>query len=184
MGRKHDSKIDPSPIVRGHLATLVGADGHPRTRDYVEQAGVPVAVGIGAGLGNAVISTTTGTAVLTLAGLFAAFLFQLTIQLLDRAADWAESSPLPSPATSRYADLLGELSANTGYAALVAGLTASVGLVAGLLPSGLIERLTAALLVCLLAHLGVTLLLVANRTYLLTRAYLNAARTGESLKKD
>src|SRR5437879_1361516 len=140
MGRKHDSKIDPAPIVAGHFATLVGSDGRPQTRDYIEQAGIPIAAGLGAGLGNAAISATTGAAILTLAGLFAAFLFQLTIQLLDRAADWAESSPAPSPATSRYADLLGELSANTGYAALVAGLTASVGLVAGLIPSGLIER--------------------------------------------
>ena len=182
MARHHEGKFDPWPIVAGHFATLVGVNGRPQIRDYVQLVVLPLVAGGAAWFGHAAISTGTGSAILTLAGLFAAFLFQLSIQLLDRSASWAEADPPPGPATSRYAILLQELSANAGYASLVSGLTASLVLVAMLIPRGGIERIAAAAVVSVLLHLGVTLLLVATRTYLLTTTYLNAARTGGQLK--
>jgi Na+/proline symporter len=177
MGRRHSSKVDPWPIIDGHLATLADEDGQRHPRDFVEQFGVPLFAAVAAGLARVEISSPTGIAILTLAGLFAAFLFQLTIQLLDRAASWAESLPRPSPSTSRYADLLGQLSANAGYASLVSAATATAALAVAVTSDGWPERLLAALTVGLLIHLGVTLLLVARRVFLLTRARLNEART-------
>lgn len=177
MGRRYASKVDPSPIIAGHLATIADDTGHRHPRDLLEQFVVPVIAAVATGVAGVEVSAQTGIAVLTLAGLFSAFLFQLTIQLLDRAASWAESRPRPSPSTSRYADLLGELSANAAYASLVSAATATAALAVAVSSDGWQERLLAAVTVGLLVHLGVTLLLVAQRVFLLTRAKLNEART-------
>ena len=172
------SRLDPRPVLVGHLATLRSDAGRLQARDLVEQYGVPIAAGVGAAIIDVQISGTTAAAILTLAGIFAAFFFQLSVQLLDRAADWAESDPDPGPHTTKYARLLEELSANTTYAALVAAATSAVALAAGVSNAGWPERALATVTVALLAHLATTLLLVATRVYLLTRARLNAARTG------
>lgn len=177
MGSK--SKLDPRPILVGHLETLSDGTSRVRRRDIVEQYLVPVLAGIGAFILGIKISSTTAAAILTLAGIFAAFFFQLSVQLLDRAADWAEGDPTPGPETTRYALLLEELSANTTYAALVAAMTSAAALAVGISDSGWMERASAAVTVALLAHLATTLLLVATRVFLLTRARLNSARTGK-----
>jgi hypothetical protein len=179
MGRR--SKIDPSPIISGHYRTFVDIGNRPTRRDLVEQVGAPAVVGLGAFVGGVSVSQATGVGVLTLAGLFSAFLFALMIQLLDRAAAWAETKPAPGANTSQYATLLSELSANTAYASLVAALTATGGLVAAIATSGWQDRLVASLVVGLLVHLGTTLLMVTRRVFLLTRARLNAARTGSTV---
>lgn len=181
MGSK--SKLDPRPILTGHLATLSDESGRLGRRDVAEQYVLPVLGGIVATVLEVKISGTTAAAILTLAGIFAAFFFQLSVQLLDRAADWAESDPMPGPETTRYALLLEELSANTTYAALAATLTAAAALAVGISTSGWLERVSAALTVALLAHLAATLLLVAARVFLLTRARLNAARTGKDRQR-
>lgn len=175
------SKIDPSPIIASHLRALVDADGKWSRRDYVEQFGLPGAAGLAVLIGDVAISTGTATAVLTLAALFAAFLFQLTVQLLDRAADWAQSDPPTGPATSRYAQLLAELSASAGYASFVSAVTASAALAVAITQRGWQERLLAATTVAFLLHLAATLLLVSRRVFLLTTERLNAARTGTAL---
>lgn len=178
MGRRHSSKVDPWPIIDGHLATLADEGGQRHLRDSVEQFGVPLLAAVGAGLAGVEISSPTGIAVLTLTGLFAAFLFQLTIQLLDRAASWAESKPPPSPSTSGYADLLGQLSANAGYASLVSAATATAALAVAVTSDGWQERLLGAVTIGLLVHLAATMLMVARRVFLLTSSRLNEARTG------
>ncbi len=172
------SKINPSPIVRSHLKVLVDGNGRWSARDYLEQFGIPVAVGLALWIADVSISTGTGTAILTLSGLFAAFLFQLTVQLLDRAADWAQSDPDPGLPTSHYAGLLEELSASAGYASIISATTASAALAVVISQKGWPEHLLAAITVTLLVHLAFTLLLVARRVFLLTRERLNAARTG------
>jgi hypothetical protein len=179
MGGRRESKIDPAPIVRAHLATLIdAASRRRRLQDYIEQYLTPLAVGLGAWWLDITISAGTGAAILTLAGLFAAFLFQLIIQLLDRAAGWAEIRPAPGPATSRHALLLGELSANAAYASLVAAVTACLSLGVAVTSAGWEERLLGALTLGMLAHLGTTLMMVTRRVYLLTVRRLSDVRTG------
>lgn len=177
LGRQA-SKINPSPIVLSHLRVLVDGDGNRSRRDYLEQFGIPAGLGLALFVGGVTISATTATAVLTLAALLAAFLFQLTVQLLDRAADWAQSDPAPGPSTSRYAELLEELSASAGYASIISAATASGALGVAITSRGWQEHLLAAITVALLLHLAATLLLVARRVFLLTKERLNTARTG------
>lgn len=172
------SRLDPRPVVAGHLRALSGEAGGVTRRDLLEQVGVPVGVGVVAAYMGLEISGTTAAAILTLSGIFAAFFFQLSVQLLDRAANWAEGDPAPGRDTSEYARLLEDLSASTTYAALVATLCSAAALAVGITQQGWQERVLAALVVGLLAHLATTLLLVAVRVYLLTRARLNRARTG------
>jgi hypothetical protein len=181
--RRADSKIDPGPIIKAHLGTLVDArTGNRRSADYVEQYALPVvAVGV-AVLLDVRITVEGGAAILAFTGIFAAFMFQLTIQLLDRAATWADDHPPPGPATSRHASLLEELSANAAYAALVSlsATTVSLGLAfSSRLPAdGMLGVLLAAGAVGLLTHLGTTVLLITRRVFLLTQARLLDARTG------
>lgn len=176
MGGK--SRLDPRPILVGHLTTLRSDTGGLHVRDVVEQFVVPAGFGVGAAVIGVGISGTTAASILTLAGILAAFFFQLSVQLLGRAANWAENDPPPGPHTTRYALLLEELSANTTYAALVAAATSAAALAVGVSNAGWPERTFAAIAIGFLAHLATTLLLVATRVFYLTRARLNAARTG------
>lgn len=177
---KPGSKISPRPIVASFHRTLADADGTRSFRDYGEQYGVPLAVGVGVAIWQPEISTEIGIAILTVAGLFAAFLFQLTIQLLDRAAAWSESRPIPGPATSSHAVLLGEISADAAYASLVASGSAVAGLASSITRTGSPEIISVATTAALLTHLATTLLLVLRRVFLLTTERLNEARTGSS----
>jgi hypothetical protein len=176
--RRHDSKIDPTPIVRAHFGTFTDGADRLRRRDLVEQVVLPIAAGTIAWWFGAEISATTALGALTLAGLFSAFLFGLSIQLLDRSATWADTKPDPGPSTSSYANLLAEMSANAGYASLVAAIAAAACLAVAITSTGWQERVLAATVVTLLVHLGTTLLMVARRTYLLTAERLLRARTG------
>lgn len=175
-----DSKLDPRPVIQGHWASLVHGDSSPSVRDLIEQYAVPGAIGLAAYFIGIEVGEGLGAALLTISGIFAAFMFQLTIQLLDRAAAWAETHPVPGPSTSKHAILLEELSANAGYAALICVLAAAMTVVCIIAKPGLGERVAAAVLMMLLAHLATTLLLVGRRVFLLTRARLLDTRTGSS----
>lgn len=174
------SRLNPRPIIAGHLATLRDPNTGFRLRDITEQFLLPLVVGAAAAICGIKVSGTTAAALLTLAGIFAAFFFQLSVQLLDRAAAWAESDPQPGPETTRYALLLEDLSANTTYAALIAALAAIAALAVGISNAGWPERLCAGIAGAMLVHLATTLFLVATRVFLLTRARLNAARAGRN----
>jgi hypothetical protein len=164
--------------VAAHLDTLVDASGHPSRKDLAQQIAPAIAAALFSVVGRVHLSSGTSVAILTIAGLFAAFLFQLTIQILDRAASWSESHPEPSEATSRYASLLEEMSANAAYASLIAALTAVGALAAVARGKGWESLATAAFVLALLVHLGTTLLMVLRRVFLLSRARLLTARTG------
>ncbi|HEC09681.1 MAG TPA: hypothetical protein ENI86_08970 [Acidimicrobiales bacterium] len=178
MGLRHDSKIDPTPIIKGHFAAFAGNNHKGWVRDLTEQIALPAVGGFLAWFFGFSISAATGAAILTVTGLFAAFLFQLSIQLLDRSATWSESHPAPGQHTSEYASLLEELSANTAYAVLVAALTLVAAFGASIAQDGWAETFLTSATVVLLLHLATTLLLVFRRVFLFTRARLVAARTG------
>lgn len=171
-----DSKINPAPIVAGFIRTLVDDEGKPSRRDQLEQYVLPLLCGLLAGINHVRLSEAIAIAILTLASIFAAFLFQLTIQLLDRAATWADQRPPPGPSTSEHADLLEELSANAGYASMVSGITGVAALVSTVPMNRWLEVAVSTATIVLLAHLGTALLLVIRRVFLLTKSRLNAAR--------
>jgi hypothetical protein len=175
---RHQGKVSPLPILSGFAGTLVDTEGRRSKLDVFEQYVLPALIGLALLLWGPKIPPFLGGALLTLAGLFAAFLFSLTIQLLERASAWSESQPSPGPATSTYAILLGELSANAAYAALVSAAAAVAALAAAITTNGAGERITVALTAGLFAHLGTTMLLVLRRVFLLTRQRLTEARTG------
>lgn len=180
-----DSKISPEPIVTSHFKTLIdNRTGAQRVQDLAEQVGVPGSLGVVAGLTQIRFTSVTAGAILTVTGVFAAFLFQLSIQLLDRASSWLDARPKPSPSTSRHALLLGELSSNAAYAALVAAATTGLTLALTISSFGWQTRLATAATVAALAHLAMTMLLVLRRVFLLTRARLTDIRTGSSLGAD
>lgn len=181
MGLDGERMSNPWPIFEGQLATMTDEAGEVRRAAIVELGAPPLLVLVGAWFLDCTIDAVVGAAILTLAGLSAAFLFQLTIQLLDRAASWADTKPMPSKETSRYARLLEQLAANAAYAALVSAATAAAALTATVARSGLAERSTSAITLALLTHLAVVLLVVLVRTFLLTIARLRDARTGAHL---
>ena len=172
------SKIRLDPIVKSHYQTLRDETGKIPRSDFAQHFIIPLSSGSIIGAIGAEISMPTSIALLTLAGIFAAFFFQLGVQLLERAASWADEGPDPGPNTSRYAMLLEELSANSTYASLIAALSAILTLIAGIISGGWYGQTAAALAVMILAHLAVTLLYVISRVFLLTRARLIAVRTG------
>jgi hypothetical protein len=177
MGRQGDSKISPWPYVQSHLATLKHDDGY-RRRDLAEHFVLPGLVGAGALLARLSTSGGTAAAVVGLAGIFAAFLFQLAIGVLERAAEWSESDTTPSSKATDYGILLAELSANASYASLVSGAVAIVAVAAAIAQKGWVEHLWTALLIAGGCHMAVTLLMVLQRVFLLTRARISSVQTG------
>ena len=141
---------------------------------------MPAGVGVTVSFIEFTVSTTISVALLTLSGIFSAFFFQLSVQLLNRAAEWAESNPETGKSANEYAHLLEVLGANSAYAALVATGAACAALATAITRDGWPESVTVGIAVALATHLIVTLLLVAARVFLLTKARLNAAVAGRS----
>lgn len=175
MGTK--SLIDIRPIVVTHYSTLRDSSTKLRRRDIAEQFLVPIAAGLVAVFLEFEVSVTVSVALLTLSGIFAAFFFQLSVQILNRAAEWAEGDPPAGASANQYAQLLEVLGSNSAYAALIATLSACAALAAGISTRGWTESIAVALVIALTTHLVITLLLVSVRVFLLMRARLNAVLT-------
>ena len=172
------SKINPIPIVSGFLRTLVEDDGRRNLRDYVEQYVVAFIGGAVVVWQEVDLPGQVKAGALAISALFAAFLFQLTIQLLERSASWVDNAPEPGAETTQHAKLLEELSANSAYAALVSALVSSASLVSIVANTGWSGRIIGGLLVASFIHLSAAMLLVLRRVFLLTQERLNTARTG------
>ena len=172
------SRTSPVPILKSHFGSFRGANRKKRNRDVLEQVVFPLASGTCVTILKIELSEATSAGILAITGVASAFCFQLGVQLLDRAANWAENRPEPGSDTTRYASLIEELSANTMYAAYVAGLAGIAAFSAGVTDEGWPERTLVCAAAVLTAHFLVTLMLVMVRVFLLTRARLNIARTG------
>lgn len=166
------------PVVLTHFRGFRGPSKAIRGRDILEQAIVPLVVGAATILLEVELSEPISAGILAITGVASAFCFHLSIQLLDRAANWAESSPTPGRDTTTYASLIEELSANTLYAAYIAALAAVAAFLAGITEDGWPERVLVCISAVVTVHFAVTLMLVMARVFLLTRARLNIARTG------
>lgn len=172
------SRTSPRPILITHFRSFRDANRRRRYRDLLEQVAFPLACGACAIIAKIELSEATSAGILAITGVASAFCFQLGVQLLDRAANWAENRPEPGPDTTEYAALIEELSANTMYAAYVAGLAGITAFSAGVTDKGWPERTLVCATAIVTAHFLVTLMLVIARVFLLTRARLNIARTG------
>lgn len=175
------SLIRLKPVIVFHYSTLRDPRSLPRLRDFAGFLFTPAALGVLAAILRIKISSTTAAALVTVTGILAAFFFQLSVQLLNRAADLALSNPTPSRETTDYASLLKLLSANAVYSALMAVAASTFALLAGISSCGWTETLFVSLTVFLCAHLAWTLMLIASRVFLLTQARLIFARTRPDL---
>ena len=99
------------------------------------------------------------------------------LQATQRALDWADAPSPPSVATSRHAKFMGEIAANAGYASLVSILACSMFVVSSVASHTLL-RIATAMGLALLLHLGLALLMVMRRVYILTIGRLRDAEAG------
>ena len=184
------SRWSPWHIIAAHYGTFVDARTNQRRyRYFLEMALPPAAVLAGALLLDARLSGTASGALLAASGLFGAFLFSVMLRIAQRAMEWAQSVPEPGADASQHARFLQEVSANAGYAALVA-IAAVVAYVVAALTAGDPTlpaasrgaewplRASSAVGLALGVHLMFTLLLVMKRIFALTRERLDRARTG------
>lgn len=169
-------KADPTPIIRAHWDSYRSARGRSPS-DYFVFAGVPLAV-FGACIWFDVhLSPAISVGLLTVSGLLGAFLFQVMLQILERATGWADSMPAKGPATSRHARLLEQLAANAGYASLVS-IGAAIAFVAASTTSNSLLRVSSAVGLALGTHLVLVLLMVMKRVFAVIQERLARARTG------
>lgn len=171
-------KFNVGPIVKDHYATLRNArSGKVRPLDYIQFGGLPLVVGVLVGLKNVRLHESVSVGLLTVTGLLTAFLFQVMLQATQRALDWADAPSPPSVATSRHAKFMGEIAANAGYASLVSILACSMFVVSSVASHTLL-RIATAMGLALLLHLGLALLMVMRRVYILTIGRLRDAEAG------
>jgi len=176
-------KANVAPIVRAHYRTLVDADrGRALAADYLVFVGAPLAVFVGTWLGGVNVPTGASVGLLTVAGVLSAFLFGVVLQVAERASEWADSDPEPGPATSRRAILLGQISANAGYASLVCIVTCAAFVVVSVSPHTS-PALVSAIGLGLATHLVLVLFMVLARVFKITQERLVEARAGSSVAR-
>jgi hypothetical protein len=178
-----NSKVNPWIIVRAHYATYVDArDGRRRLRDWVTFAVPPAGVLAGCLAGDVRLESGASVGLLTVCGLLSVFLFGVIVQVSQRAMEFADSRPTPSPETSSHAEDLKGLAANAGYTSLVCIVAAVVFVVASIgADSKWVIRISTAVGLALGTHMIMVLLMVMKREFSLTVERLNRARTGADL---
>lgn len=178
MPRSADIRVDPSPIIRAHWASLADArTGRPAWSDHFFFIGVPVFVTSFCLVWDVQIGNVASAALLTVSGLLGAFLFAVMLQIYGRAAGLADANREQGAMLSREASNLAELAANAGYAALICIVSAGMYVVAGV-SSGWVARASSAIALGASTHLAFMLLMVMRRVYFRTTDSLNEARTG------
>lgn len=169
-------------LISRHLAVLRRADGRLGVATVVTQWILPLAAGVVVWWTSGQMDIAVAGALLTVAGLFAAFSFQLAVQMLLRAAALDDTRPSRSPQTSRDAAVAEMLAGSSAYASLVSLAATGLALGAGLTRAGWPERLFVTLATATLAHMAFTIALLVLRVFALTTAHLRTARAsrGES----
>ena len=176
-------KADPSRLVRAQYATLVDArNGRPLASDYVVFLAIPAGITVYCLLQRVRLPAAASGGLLTVAGLLSAFLFGVMLQISQRALDWADTGPTPSKQTSDHATFLGELAANSGYAALVSFVAAGLFVVAAVTTKTWLLWFSSVGL-GVMAHLAFVLLMVIRRVFALTEERLNVAATGAEVRR-
>lgn len=179
------TKLSLAEIWRDHHATLVDArTGTTRTADYLALylPGFLAAAGLLGGnlIGDSVVTLDGGSVdgMLAAAGLLSAFFFGLSVTVLDKSMDFDLAEPDVSTAVVERAMRMQELAANTAFAAIVAGLTTALLVVAATV--GGASNFVACLAVGGLVTILSTGALVLRRVYNETKDRLRDVRTGVS----
>ncbi len=171
-------KADITPVVRAHYQTYVNAaTGRQRGYDHLQFEGLPILLGLGCGFARVELPPGASIGLLTVAGLLSAFLFGVMLQASQRALDWAEQDPTPGRDTSRHAQLMVQLAANSGYASLVSLLACAIFVVASVVSKGALVVFTAIGL-GLALHLALVMFMIIRRVFGLTQERLLQAETG------
>lgn len=179
-------KVNVAPLIADHYRTLTDSGkpvGRPSLPDMALMLGVPLIAGLvvaAAGL------QAHGIAVLASAvSIFAVLMFSLLVLALNMMLEASSSAREAgaSDATRRRAWVAGQFGANVAYAVLVSILTAAVvvGLAMTVDPDDngvqLLNPLATGVVTTLLAHLGLTLLMVLKRVAMILRGEAVVART-------
>lgn len=173
------SKIIPGGIVRAHLGTLVHATtGRARPADYLTAYVVPAVVVAVSLKQDVELTPALAAGLATVAGLAAAFLFQLAVQLMDRAANWADTGPDVGERTNRHERHMREMSANSSYASIIALLCTAALTAGAVMKSEPGRSILMAVGLFLVVHLALTLAMVLKRVFAMTLDRLDAVRTG------
>jgi len=146
-------------VIRSHRRTSI--DVRTRTRlwlDAVDLELIPALFGVAIFVLTVILPTGVSVGLLTVVGLLSAFLFGVTLQVSARAVDWADSTPVPGPATSAHAAFLQGLAANSGYASPVCIISAAVFAIANV-GSHWVRRISAAVGLAPALPMALTLLM-------------------------
>lgn len=167
--------FDPRGVLRRHWASVVGA--------RLWYIGVPVAVGLGAFVGNIAVDPVrealfAGVAVLT------AYYLYVTTQASARISEMAVAAPRPTDRTRAALDRQLDLIANGAYgvfiaiAALVTGGVSTWVRPETATEMAIDERVFSAVTYSLVVQLALTMLLVATRSFHDAEKDSNAIRSG------
>jgi cytochrome c biogenesis protein CcdA len=172
-------KATPGGLIRAHRKTYVDArTGKRRWRDTAAFEIFPLIALAVFLVSEVTLRPNTAIGLLTVSGLLSAFLFGVMLQVSQRAVAWADAGPDRGRETSEHAIYLEELSANAGYASMVAIAAAIAFTFASThFDNEWIPRVASAIGVALGLHLVLTLLMVMKRVFALTQQRLNRART-------
>jgi hypothetical protein len=174
-------KASPWLLIKAHYGTYVDArTGRIRWQDHAAFGGIPIAIAAVAVWRDVHLGGVTAGALLTASALLSALLFDVMLQISQRAMDWADSDPEPGIETTEHATYLRELSANAGYSSLVC-IAAALDYVVALTSQSRLLEATSVIGLALGAHLIMVLLMVMKRVYALTEERLRRAHTGAGL---
>jgi hypothetical protein len=172
-------KASPRTIIVAHYRTYVNDDdGSPSWRDHALFEGLPFVLFLACLWFEISIPSAASVGLLTVAGLLSAFLFGATLQVSQRAMDWADTDPEPSTDTTAHADFLSQLAANAGYSSLVSIVTAALFVVAAVTTSHEAAVVFTALGLGFALHMALVLSMVMSRVFALTEERLIRAQTG------
>lgn len=182
------SKLSLAEIWRDHHATLVHLKtGATRPADFLVLylPGTLASLGLIAAeiLDDDTLAFTPGSldGMLAAAGLLAAFFFGLSVTLLDKAMDFDMQGQVVTPEVLDRANRTQEIAANTAFAALVAGATTALLVLAATVDT--VSDLAASLAVGGVVTILTTGAMVLRRIYNETKARLRNVRTGVSANR-
>lgn len=180
------NKVNVAPVVADHYRTLTD---HKEAKgvswgDVLLMVGGPLLVG--AVLAIAGFRAYGVAVVASAVSIFAVLMFSLLVVALNMMLDASSTAREqgPSSATRRRAWVAGEFGANVAYAVLVAVITAAVVVAFAMSiepdDSGVqvLSPVPTGVVTALLFHLGLTLLMVLKRVFMVLRGEAVAARTG------
>jgi hypothetical protein len=165
-------------LVRRHVGVLRDERGRLRWPVWLVQWLAPLGIGAWVFAEDLRMSAGAAAAVLTVAGLFAAFSFSISVQMMSRAAAMADLQPERSRATSREADITEMVAGAGGYTSLVSLVATALALGVTMVDDGWLARVLVAATALALAHLAATISVIVVRVFQVTAKHLRDARSG------